>query len=182
MLEPTQQWNKLFPFHAYQRHSLHLTHQDVEQGLDCSLCCKLLFWLQNLWADVILLLHAHCTSHHRTPSCQRPWGVTTKQNGSSVMPFIRAYISISYFSCVCSGAFSKTKKEILQCHVGVIRKWALYLWYVILGQKLVIWPIVTMTFEKRLLESLQGLLVTLPEICPHHYWIARSLTKECLFI
>lgn len=160
--------------------SLRLTHQDVEQGFYFSLCCKLLFWLESPWADVTLLLCAHSTSHHRTQSCQRSWGVTTKQNGSSVMPFIRAYRSISYFSSVCSWYIFQNQKG--NCYIGVIRKWALSLWYVILGQKLVIWPIVIMTFEKKLLESLQGLAVTLPEICSHLYWIARSLTKKCLFI
>lgn len=56
-----------------------------------------------------------------------------------------------YFStsalCV-PGMFFKIKQKILQCHVGVLRKWALSLWYVTLGWKLVIWPIVIMTFEK----------------------------------
>lgn len=91
--------------------SLRLTHQDVEQGFYFSLCCKLLFWLESLWADVTLLLCAHSTSHHRTQSCQRPWGVTTKQNGSSVMPFIRAYRSISYFSSVCSWYIFQNQKR-----------------------------------------------------------------------
>lgn len=182
MLEPTQQWNKLFPFHAYQRHSLHLTHQDVEQGLDCSLCCKLLFWLQILWADVILLLHAHCTSH-QGPHPIRGLEVLPQNKMAHQSCHLSGPIYLFLTSALCvPGTSSKTKKEILQRHVGVIRKWVLSLWYVILGQKLVIWPIVIMTFEKRLLESLQDLLVTLPEICPHHYWIARSLTKECLFI
>lgn len=87
------------------------------------------------------------------------------------------YLFLSSALCV-PGTFSKIKKEILQCHVGVIRKWALSLWYVILGQKLVIWPIVIMTFGKKTPWKFAGSAVTLPEICPHHYWIARSLTKN----
>lgn len=149
MLEPTQQWNKLFPFHAYQRHFLCLTHQDVEQELYCSLWWKLLFWLQSLWTGVILLLRAHSTSHQRIQSYQRPWGVTTKQNGSSVMPFIRAYISISYFSSVCSWYIFQNKKGNFAVSWRIYKKMSFIL-VVCDSGPFVIWPIVIKTFEKNL--------------------------------
>lgn len=158
MLEPTQQWNKLFPFHAYQRRFLCLTHQDVEQELDCSLCCKLLFWLQSLWADMILLLLAHSTSHHRTQSCQRSWGVTTKQNSSWVMPFIMAYISISYFSSVSSWYVFQNQKWNFAVSCRRYKEMSFILVVCDSGPE-----ISDLTYcyhdiwKKKLLESLQGL-------------------------
>lgn len=178
MLEPTQQWNKLFPFHAYQRRFLCLTHQDVEQELDCSLCCKLLFWLQSLWADMILLLLAHSTSHHRTQSCQRSWGVTTKQNGSWVMPFIRAYISISYFSSVSSWYVFQNQKRNFAVSCRSYKEMSFILVVCDSGPE-----ISDLTYcyhdiwKKKTPWKFAGSAVILPEICPHHYWIARSLTK-----
>lgn len=57
-----------------------------------------------------------------------------------------------------------------------MKKLTLYLWDLILGQKLVISSTVILPFEKiyiYIFENLQGLA----EICPHHYLIARSTTK-----
>lgn len=101
MLEPTQQWSKLFPSHAYQRQFLHLTHQDAEQGLDCSLCCKLLFWLQSLWADVIVLLRAHSTSHHRTP-VRGPEVLSQNKMAHQSCHLSGPTYLFLYFSSVCS--------------------------------------------------------------------------------
>lgn len=60
------------------------------------------------------------------------------------------YLFLTSASCV-PGMLFKIKQKDVQCHVGIIRKLAFSLWDILLGQKMVIWPIVILPFKKNVI-------------------------------